>query len=845
MKNKILSILLILSLIISMPAAFADALPVPDGEKAYEILTSLGLLDGDTDLFKSGEKVERAELVRLITKVCGILPIEGESAFGDVDTKSDENKYILAAAAKGLIHGDDSGNFYPYEIATQGQLLKISATALGYEYYASVKGGWQDGYYKIADRAGLTENLHINMNAELTYDFLMVMLLNLAKADIMETVGFSGTETEMAITEGRNILSAVHDIYMMEDVIVEATPYTHLLASDSQLAKGRIIAGGKEFKDNTDIAVSLIGQTTNLYYRETADENALLLYIEPDEKHNKLIKLEPSSVLPGDYDTFRYLDDNERIKSVSLADNITPLLNGKLCAFNDTLFDFEVGEITLIDNNNDRKFDVINVMSYTNMIVSGIDIINSIVVAEDGTRLVLDSHADEYDVVFIKDNEYTDLNAVKKDCVISVAESDMKKGIGIKTVLISEKEISGQIEEVLEDAVVINGEEIPARLTFLNSIGTIGEGTYKTDAFGYIVSMLVKTDMVYGFLKHMYKDDYDDVVVRIFTEKGNWVDLKFREKVRYNGETKEKDFVYSALGGEDKGMYRQLVRYNVNSIGEITNLKTAKRVEMGTPEEDSARENDTFRLSYNGSLIFRENFDTFDGVVLIGDNTKVFDIPADIKAPEEKYHILGAGNLNGGESYQIKAYDTDEITVAGAVVTTSSPTIIDSYSKFMIVYQSRRMLNKDGDTVDALKGYWNGVECSIPVKLAADSEIKNISDLKRGDVVRISFDADGNIVMIMRYQPVNGYYLKAGLYSLNTIIGGEIQNTDTDRSIMLVKYQQTGNMAGVKLINNIPVTIYDSMDGKCYQGSFSDIIKGDKIIASLRQLIAQEIVVIR
>ena len=845
MKNRILSILLILSFIISMPVTLAENTPLPKGERAYEILTQLNLLDKETDKFKSGEKVERAELVRLVNKVCGILTIDGKSVFADVDEKSEDNKYILAACEKGLIHGDESGYFYPYEIATQGQLLKIAITALGYEYLANVKGGWPNGYYRVAERTKLTDGLQLDMNAELTYDFAMVMLLNLAESDILEAVGFSGDETEMVTTEGRNILSTVHDIYILEEAVVEATPYTHLLAADSMVHRGRVVAGGKEFLDNTNNAIDLIGQTTKLYYRETAEATATLLYIETDDRHNKLLKVKPSSVLKGDFDTFRYLDEKERIKTVSLSDTVTPLLNGKLTTFTDSLFEFEIGEITLIDNNNDKKYDVVNIMSYENHIVSGVNKADGIVAMKDGDRITLDNQANEYDVIFIKKGKRTDINAVEKGNVLSVAQSDMTKGLGLKTVHISDETIDGTVTAVMEDSVLIDEEELDAREEFLSSVSAGKEGRFLLDAFGYVCYIEEALDIVYGFLKHMYKDDNEDVWCRIFTENGNWVELKLREKVRYNYETKLKDKVYELIGGENKESYRQLIRYLVNNEGLITTLQTAKSVPLGSADEEEAVEENIFRMAYNGNLYYRNHVTSFNGTFIIDENTKIFDIPEDIRADEDEYRIVGLSELNDDQEYTVSAYDLDEMTYAKAVVTKIKPALITSSSKFMVVYSVKKMLDKDENLVDAIKGYWNGTECTIPVKLATDSVVKDASTLKKGDVIRISFDSDGNIAKAMSYSYSTGYHLTGSIYSINTVVAGEVKNTDFAKNYILLKYQDTGTSASIRATNTLKVTIYDSQDGKCMPGKVEDIIKGDTILASLHQLVAQELIVIR
>jgi serine protease inhibitor len=82
-----------------------------------------------------------------------------ENGFSDV---TEDEGYIKAAKANGIISGFEDGTFRPKEPITGEQAIKMVVCALGYDAQAKEQGGYPSGYIQVAMEKGLVVDVDAN-----------------------------------------------------------------------------------------------------------------------------------------------------------------------------------------------------------------------------------------------------------------------------------------------------------------------------------------------------------------------------------------------------------------------------------------------------------------------------------------------------------------------------------------------------------------------------------------------------------------------------------------------------------------------------------------------------------
>lgn len=97
-----------------------------------ETLASKLIVEGTgNSLFEPKRNITRAEFAALVVRSLGIVP-SGSSDFSDVATGKWYNGVVAAAAAAGIVQGDDKGNFNPDAFITRKELSAMVVRAMKY-----------------------------------------------------------------------------------------------------------------------------------------------------------------------------------------------------------------------------------------------------------------------------------------------------------------------------------------------------------------------------------------------------------------------------------------------------------------------------------------------------------------------------------------------------------------------------------------------------------------------------------------------------------------------------------------------------------------------------------------
>ncbi len=202
---NVLSILLILTLAAGSTALAAGAAPIlssmlglsgtSDEQRTVGILEEY--LSGDYD---DDTVVTRAEAAALMVRLKGLEPTFATGTiFSDVPADYWAAESIETAYQCDIVDGCGDGAFYPDDPLTFEQAEKMIECTLGYSPAARAKGGWPEGYMRIAADHGLTSSVTGNVGETVTRRTLAKMVYNVLDVPfLVQTVWGPGGLQEYA-----------------------------------------------------------------------------------------------------------------------------------------------------------------------------------------------------------------------------------------------------------------------------------------------------------------------------------------------------------------------------------------------------------------------------------------------------------------------------------------------------------------------------------------------------------------------------------------------------------------------------------------------------------------------
>ena len=193
MKHKIQHILVCLLAIVLLicPAAaltFPDVDDNSDYAKAIKYVSDLGIMIGDEKgNFNPGKTVTRAEMATIVCRMLGKTENLSELSLASIfpDDVSEfhwARDYIAMAAYLGIVNGYDAFNFGPNDIVTCEQAATILVRASLGETEASALGGYPDGYWSVAQKYGLLDNMNLQQTTGMTRANVAMMIYNWSQA---------------------------------------------------------------------------------------------------------------------------------------------------------------------------------------------------------------------------------------------------------------------------------------------------------------------------------------------------------------------------------------------------------------------------------------------------------------------------------------------------------------------------------------------------------------------------------------------------------------------------------------------------------------------------------------
>lgn len=648
------------------------------------LLKKLEIITEDTDF---GRGFTRAELAVAVAK---FMNLEGntsfeKSPFADVSADSEYYPYLCALVEAGVFAGDGNGRFRPDDTVQFNEICKVLTVPLG---YGNV--GEMTSYLNAARMAGILDG--VDKSANVTAGTAYKMIFEALHTGMFEPYSF-GEIVEYKVNHDETAIKYYHNLVRMEGV-ADGTYGTTLTSQNDSIEQDEIAIEGETYKYSN--AKEMFGYSVVFYLN--ADDKSLspqIQYIYTEDSKNKTLTVDSDDIISKNGTEFKYYNENDKEMKLYVSPYVCVIYNGVAnSSISDAEYLPQAGEVTFIDNNGDRKYDVVKITSYEYAVIKNVDAENRIIYAKypDG-KIIGKTEGRETEIEFKVEGFDAHFMALTPGTIIAFQESNNPYGKIYSKIVVLENPISGKITKLDTDSVKIGDKTYALAANCVTDKDIKGElaigqniTAYKHD--GRIVTILRQASDGFelGYLVHagVTKEPFNQkVLLRVMCSDRNFRDFTGAENLIIDGVKVAPENVLGVLettndetrepqeeDPESDLIYTQLIKYKVNDDGEIYNIDTPYYNKDKEPitslqltHPHAARSYFGSSRSFNKSVTKEEYTYEFYN----GSDTISWMIPMHRRDSLSNYSTsLGfSGNEN---SYNIEAYNVDENGKAGIIL---------------------------------------------------------------------------------------------------------------------------------------------------------------------------------
>lgn len=785
---KKIAALFLIVIFLFQPTVFASEVQpsqMPDYSAAIEKLLALGIMEGDLEN-EEGEFLPQNEITKVEFYVALVKTMSSNTAlneniqdtpFRDLTASHWAAGYINEAITLNILR--DYGEYlYPQDNVSYKEALKIVLDAMGYGEYAKRKGGFPNGYIRVAIEINLTKGVNTDFAAPLKRGEAAQLISNAVDISIMDITGHDGNGAIYSVLEGTTIMSRQKGVYKSVGRVT-ASEFTSLNGNNIT-GKGYVEIDNKAYAvGNTNISDKL-GFYVEFYYLDDKEKgrNEVLYYIIDDRKSNATI-INASDILSTTNSLITY-SENDKEKEEYIESSANVIYNGKYDCKAINLQGEKlkpvVGSVLLIDTNDNKKADIVIIHDVKTYVVETA-ISNKSLITDQNGKAPLNFDDDHIDYMILKDSKTAKISDIKKWDIINVEKSLDSSFYYLD---VSSKAISGKVEAYGDDKVTIAGTEYPLnRNIFGNGYSGIyigEEGTFYLDNYGNIAACdyAEAKSGSYGFIVKCIPEKgiiQKKTYFRIFDSDNEFKNYESAEKIMIDGYSFDKaaDVIarlsQSGVGIEDEleDGYCQLVRYLLDENGKIKSIDTV------LPNKNP-RETDFECFAPKASRSKGGTYNSFGNKnpeirrFTINASTLVFDIPSN-KTEEDDFDIKTSSYFNLDEAYDIAGYDAKDIGMAKVCVINSggaenTGNFAEHDAAFGIVARRRRGTDPKGNDAEFLYIVSGGKEKlyyvtseSKPVLVRDPEATLKPDEIRAGDIVSVAANDKGEVKFIYKIFP--------------------------------------------------------------------------------------------
>ncbi len=873
MRNtkKIICLVLTLLMVATSVSVFAAFPDVPDTvsyEEAVSALNQLGIITGYEDgTFKPDNNVTRAEFTAMLMRSMGQASIGSTSAaalpFTDLSDDDTDVSWaypnINTAYSSGIINGYEDGTFRPNDEVAYEEAVKMIVCALGYGKEVSVNvEPWYSEYLSQGRTLGITQNAQNLGSAEKAASRACIaqMLYDSLDVSLVEN-GILTTKTLLADYLG----------YVKNTGYISANDLTSLESPDVTLRENQIQIRAIE-PDSTDYEVHTytvsdasafkdkLGYQIDFFYPKTSSSETVRTLFSYEIKDNTTLEL--SSDMIEEYDSTNtvikyYPDENSRETNANLTSDNIVIYNGKLygpnaasSAFNTSMLP-TVGTVTLLDSDNDGRFDIVSIWDYKLYYVSSKTSsdrsISDTITRDSDRKLTIDADKQNLDIVD-KNGAEVDFSSISTGDVVCYAVSNYAYNGGetYERAVVVEDKASGTITDTITgEQVTIGGKayKFSAAAPWMSTAAEIGNdatleepgvsdsGTYALDINGNIFaynknSSDAAASMTYGYVlaydtgsSAFASNSLDTFRVRILSQSGTRTDYAIRKSTTVNGTTisSASDFInalaegaaYQNSGSTSATDVQQVVKYTtsgnyISSLYTVTydsyvssgqTIASDKLFNLSTLDHGS----DNAKLTYSGSQLRNTSKDIN---VTVSSGTIVFVVPSDeYRSDDDSFSVrTGTSYFTSNKSYNIEAFDVSTANSAKVVViyNTTGGSQVDDTSPICVVSETPGRTLVDGDYLYDVSGYKvsrSGSNGTYDRETVSASSSTTMGDVQIGDIYRVGEDSYGYLTFDSKYKlypTAKGYIDKSSSTSSygTVLVYGSVYVSNSDEGMVII-----------------------------------------------------------
>ena len=747
-----------------------------DNDDIVEIMSSLGFLKV-VDKNDANAAVTRGEFLAELLVLADIKPFDNEVYFEDVDKNHSLFTQISTAAGLGIVSGYE-GKFNPDRQVSYLEAVIMIENVLGYGAYIENVENKTAEYLMFAKDLDLNKKTDIEASDLLNVKQTAQILYNAGNAQML-SVKYSNKDR--SLEKGDTLFGAIHKIGYGKGVLV-ANQYTSIDLSGNTDKDQIRIDGFTGYLYYNSANVDLLGYSVEYYYKVEDDKN-LICYLKKNEAITNELVLDPGDFRGFDSNkrTFEYYKNN-KLKQCELTSGVSIIYNGQLTLDyyrtdeegENSIFDVMSGDITLIDNNADGKYDVIKITSLKTCVISGIDKTRRVLYSLFGSETTLEFDNENENkhnwVITDKNGKIIPFAEIKEGDVLSYVKSD--DGSYFHGVISNERKI-GTISSIREDngTVITIGEErlkvskaflkydSKMTLTLGNNVELYldykGEIAYAKDKVGGAEVGNIVTSGYAFVINKGYDEDQREDVLKMLVQNGKIEIIPLAKKMTIDGRRYSKDELDNYLLTFDE---YQMVFFELNDDNKISVLDTVK--------EDGKNNQDRLRsfLSEPTDLMWENRVGTFGsdiekkGKIITDANTKIFKVPprGESQYDDALYSVTTMPTTI--THYKVNAFSNDpESFIADVVqyVSGGGNSTMSISSPTLLVEEIAYGLNKDDEPTMIIEGYSGSNHVTMYLDADYDASQQNPSypaydaeKLKPGDLIKYTTNVYGDIEYI-------------------------------------------------------------------------------------------------
>ncbi len=815
-------------------------------EEPIQVLSALKIMIGDDNgNFRPDDTIIRSEVAKMAIHALGLDSAaetsKGTSKFPDVAVNHWANGYINLATSKGIIIGDENGNFRPDDTITYAEAMTIMVRTLGYEPVAKEKGGFPNGYILTATENGLGKNVQGSVNTPITRGNVAFLTMNSLETKLMEQTNF-GPIPEHTVVE-KTLLNDRLGVTKYQGQVV-AIPNSGI-SGESNIADGRVQIGEKVYETAYNMN-NLLGYNVTYYVQDEGEATEEIILAMPTKGQNKTLSVSgdlfEAITDKDDKKVIEYFESesSNKTKTVELSGEAKLVYNGKYAEFSNDLVNIKdkSANVELLDTDKDGVYDIVFVTVYTNMVVDTVSSTGKISDKYDAGVLQLNEDV-EYRIE--KGFEEIKVSDLKEFDVLSIAQSLDKK---LYTVIVTHEKAEGKVTGIEDEGVIIGGKTYKIAENYKEEIEIGTEGIFYLDVQGKIaaVDTMANLSSNYAYLMRAYATEDEVVKFKFFSKDGKEEIIEGADKIRLNQKSAKKALdVLGEMKGEESEVAAQLVTFTKNADGKVSAINIAK-----DNTADGAYDASNFTLNYSlNDAVFNEAENKL-GNIRVDKDTVIFNIPNDAKDSSD-FTIASIDMFEDEESYDVLVFDRTEDYTAKAIIVTDANFKTNADSPIAVVKSLAQGTNKDEEITDILRVLVNGKEET----LYADGEDvfkKGDEDLEEGDIIQYKKNADGEVVSVRvlmnidekgtektekpaeNLEIVYGKVTKKFTSSINvTVDGGEARNLRLSDSVKVYSVDTTASKNKVTVAETSDIQNFDEEEGnrvfiKLYKNNVEEIV---------------------